>query len=345
MSRSPEITVAITTHDQEKYIEKCISELLSQSFQDFEIIVYDDCSADATPGLLRSLCSFCADRMKVLFGTVLQGGGAGSRNAILESGLIRGRYIVFLDGDDSIEPDFLEKLHACALENDADIAMCGYDRVEFETGHVLGREMVKPREAFTLPENGASVAFLNNAPWNKLFKAACIGSTRFETIKVGEDALFMISLFRKCPRVAFTEEVLIHYMVHRQSVMNTISKDTAFCFINELVSLWKESRETWCREMTALYSFMHIGLSMPFRMAADPAMDMKSVLAEITAIFREDYGWFRGIRQMRLFPMMKLGLKGFAMWGALLCYKLHIFPLFLRLYYFLTDTFHIDIKY
>lgn len=345
MDKRPEITVAITTHNLEKHIEKCISELLTQSFQDFEIIVYDDCSSDATPALLRALLPGCSDRMKVLFGTVPNGNEGGSRNAILNSGLIRGKYMVFLDGDDSIEPDFLEKLYDCAVKNSADIAMCGYDRVEFETGHVLGREMVKQRPAFTLPENGASLAFLNNALWNKIFHVRMIGDTRFQSLKVGADLVFMISIYQKCPRLAFTEEVLIHYMVHPQSMISNVSQTSANCLIDELVSLWRANKDTPSREMIALYSFMHIGLSMPFRMAADKKIDMKAVLSHITSIFREEYNWFRGIRQMRLLPMMGLGLKGFAMWCALVCYKLHIFPLFLRFYYFLTGTFHIDIKY
>ena len=42
----PEITVAITAYNLEKYIKNCINELMNQTFQDFEILIYDDCSSD-----------------------------------------------------------------------------------------------------------------------------------------------------------------------------------------------------------------------------------------------------------------------------------------------------------
>lgn len=109
-----QITAAITTHNLEKYIGTFCGELFAQSFQDFEVLIYDDMSTDRTRELLREIRKKHPEKVTLLFGEKLLGNPAGSRNAILNSGAVHGKYIVFFDGDDDIEPQFLERLYNAA---------------------------------------------------------------------------------------------------------------------------------------------------------------------------------------------------------------------------------------
>ena len=86
----PEITVAITTHNLERFLGPCLEELLGQTFQDFEILVYDDCSTDRTGEILENYRSRCPEKMRILWGQTLQGSPARSRNAIWAAGKFGG---------------------------------------------------------------------------------------------------------------------------------------------------------------------------------------------------------------------------------------------------------------
>ena len=64
----PEITVAITTHNLEWYIVPCLEELLGQTYQDFEILIYDDFSTDGTRAFLEEYRGRYPDRLHVILG-------------------------------------------------------------------------------------------------------------------------------------------------------------------------------------------------------------------------------------------------------------------------------------
>ena len=62
----PEITVAITTHNLEAYLTDCLEELLAQTYQDFQILVYDDCSGDGTREILAAYGQRLGDKLRVI---------------------------------------------------------------------------------------------------------------------------------------------------------------------------------------------------------------------------------------------------------------------------------------
>ena len=68
----PAITVAITTHNLEMYLQSCFAELEAQTFQDFSVLLYDDCSTDGTREVLGQLQLRWGDRLEVILGEVPQ---------------------------------------------------------------------------------------------------------------------------------------------------------------------------------------------------------------------------------------------------------------------------------
>ena len=99
------ISVVIPVYNKERYLRGCVDSVLSSTYQDFELILVDDGSAD---GSLR-LCTEYAGRdrrVKVL--SQKNQGASSARNRGLEA--CRGEWVVFVDADDAISPDFLERV-------------------------------------------------------------------------------------------------------------------------------------------------------------------------------------------------------------------------------------------
>ena len=118
----PAISVIIPMYNVEQYVGECLDSLLAQTFQDFEVIVVDDCSTDSSCAVVESYAPKFDGRLK-LTKTVKNSGGAGfPRNRGIE--LARGEYISFLDPDDTITPTALEEMYYHVKNFNADIVQC-----------------------------------------------------------------------------------------------------------------------------------------------------------------------------------------------------------------------------
>ncbi|MCR5834320.1 MAG: glycosyltransferase [Selenomonadaceae bacterium] len=119
---SPAVSVIIPMYNAEKYIADCLDSILRQTFQDFEVIVVDDCSTDSSHDIVKSYGEKFGGRLKLSSMNKNCGSGSLPRN----KGLIisRGEYIYNMDNDDAIIPTALETMYNLAKEYDADVVYC-----------------------------------------------------------------------------------------------------------------------------------------------------------------------------------------------------------------------------
>ncbi|MGO9687474.1 MAG: glycosyltransferase family 2 protein, partial [Syntrophobacteraceae bacterium] len=96
---APLVSVVIPTYNRERFVDKAINSVLSQSFNDYEIIVVDDGSTDETPRVLASY----KDRVKYIYQK--NSGVSSARNAGIREA--RGEWVAFLDSDDKWKTDYL----------------------------------------------------------------------------------------------------------------------------------------------------------------------------------------------------------------------------------------------
>ena len=115
----PKISVIIAMYNTEKYIGDCLESILEQTFRGFEVIVVDDCSTDDSAAIVQNYAEKFGGRLK-LFRTSKNSGNNGIPNNMGLS-LSCGEYVIFLDSDDAITPDALEKLYTAAKKFDADV--------------------------------------------------------------------------------------------------------------------------------------------------------------------------------------------------------------------------------
>ena len=121
-SGSPAVSVIIPLYDSEKYIGECLDSLLAQTFQNFEVIVVDDCSTDNSAAIVQSYSGKFGERLTLSHRKKNSGGAGLPRNKGIE--LSRGEYVCFIDPDDTIKSTALEELYALAKNYDADVVHC-----------------------------------------------------------------------------------------------------------------------------------------------------------------------------------------------------------------------------
>ena len=111
------VSVIIPVYNSGKYIEQCIQSALTQTWQNIELIIVDDGSTD---GSLAIIAKYENDRVKI-FSQENKGSGAARNKGLAEA---RGEYIQFLDSDDLLSPDKIEKQLTLLLQHPGKVAVC-----------------------------------------------------------------------------------------------------------------------------------------------------------------------------------------------------------------------------
>jgi glycosyltransferase involved in cell wall biosynthesis len=204
---APEISVIIPVYNTEKFLPGCLESIINQDFKDIEIICINDGSSDNSLSVLQKYAK--NDKRIKVFSQKNRGVSA-ARNVGLEKAT--GKYIAFIDSDDSANPTMLRKLHEIAIGYGCDIAMCD---VEVEN---ITKDAVRRNKDIS---NGKPVLVMEKYPhnparnmliiacWNKLYKKSIIGDLRFnEQINAFEDLHFNFLVFFKSRRHVFLAEKL-----------------------------------------------------------------------------------------------------------------------------------------
>jgi glycosyltransferase involved in cell wall biosynthesis len=216
------VSVIVPFYNVEKYIERCAVSLLSQTLKEIEILFIDDASPDGSRAILeRVLLSYSENNARIITHPVNKGLPA-ARNTGLS--VASGDYVYHCDSDDWVETDMLEKMHALALEKEADIVYSDF-YLTFPGGE---RYMRNPD--FSAAEEMLTKGFLSGKMkfnvWNKLVKRSIYLDNRIsfpDGYGMGEDTT-MILLAAKSKRVAYLPEAMYHYVrSNPKAFTNTVS--------------------------------------------------------------------------------------------------------------------------
>ena len=116
------ISVIIPLYNAEEYLSECLDSILAQTFQDFEVIVVDDCSTDSSCEIVESYMPKFDGRLKLYHTPKNTGSGVIARNVGLS--YASGEYVYNMDNDDVITKTALEEMHTLAKKYDADVVYC-----------------------------------------------------------------------------------------------------------------------------------------------------------------------------------------------------------------------------
>lgn len=220
MKSSPLISVIVAVYNNTKYLPKCLDALLTQTFDDFEIICIDDASSDDSAKILDDFAARDS-RIKVIHNSTNQGVSV-SRNAGIDQA--RGKYIMFCDGDDYYEPTMCEQLYQAITQHQTDIAIC-----EIAITYHAHQDMkISDDNYYALHFNGLQpvsenlIFYTDLAPTNKIFKKSLLDryKIRFPANLHFEDAYFCVAYFCLCETAFYVNQRLYNYIRHAHSTMS-----------------------------------------------------------------------------------------------------------------------------
>lgn len=263
-------SIIVPCYKVEKYLPRCLDSLVNQTLQDIEIVCINDGSPDRCIDILNKYKKIYPDTI-VIIDKENEGVWRGRFDAIA---IAKGEYIGFVDSDDYVEPDFAEKLYCAAKATDADISVCGFHRIDVDSGKILNTEMTDPREPFDVEKNPERLLELNGAPWNKFFRSEIMKNLHDfeEPPKIFDDMMMHLLAYPMVKRVAFTPHALVNYIIRNDSIMTTIDKskiDSTYKAMLEVKRVYKETAPQRLQEFLDAAAFLHLGVSLMFRISYD----------------------------------------------------------------------------
>ena len=236
----PKVSVIVPIYNAEKLLFRSVESVLRQSMPDWELLLVNDGSTDGSLAVCRE---YEKNDARIRVTDKPNGGVSSARNAGLDAAA--GEYIAFLDSDDCYEPDALENLLREAERADASVVIGSVKEVFPDKGNAEKDIFFSPcvmtetkdiLHQFLLDPNGLFVC------WNKLYRRELIGDLRFESLTIGEDALFVTELLKRCTRCAVSDALVTHYYIyngssmHREFSLRRLDHLTAWLRIYECVS-------------------------------------------------------------------------------------------------------------
>lgn len=206
----PNVSIVITIYNQETHIGKIINSILQQSYDDYEVILINDGSSDNSDLICRSF----TDDQRIRYFCIKNIGVSAARNyGILQA---IGKYILFIDGDDFIEVDFLKSL-VNVITPDIGMVCCGVNKLFGSDKKVY---LPKHRHIFKQNPN------IRNPVWNKMFNLDIIKNygVKFpEYSNFAEDYAFVVMYELVCQQLGLhqisIQQPLYNYVQHPKSVM------------------------------------------------------------------------------------------------------------------------------
>ncbi len=208
------ISVIVPIYKVERFLPRCVDSILNQTFSDFELILVDDGSPDRC-GEICDQYAQIDSRIRVIHKE--NGGLSDARNAGLA--VAQGDFISFVDSDDWLAPQFLEKLLNGLHEADADICECEVYRT---SGESCSESAPSPHIVFDTVhalEQLIQDGQLHQYVWNKLYRRKTIGSISFAKGKTNEDEFWTYQVFGQAKRVVKISDVLYNYYQRPDSIM------------------------------------------------------------------------------------------------------------------------------
>lgn len=212
---SVKITVVVSVYNMEKFLHRCMNALLEQTYKDYEIILVDDGSTDSSPRLCDSYAQKYSNKVRCIHKE--NGGLSSARNCGIEAA--NGRYVIFPDPDDWVEPDYLQRLIEAQQMYPSALICCGYV-VEFEgQNNVIaekGKTKIYCREQAQL--HLLKSPKINGFAWNKLYDIQVImaNNLRFlDDVGTKEDLDFAFRYMEHIDSVVHAAEYATYHYLQR----------------------------------------------------------------------------------------------------------------------------------
>lgn len=221
------LSVILPVYNAAKYLTGMLDSLAMQTAKpEIQIILVDDGSTDGSAEICDEFASSHTDTVVI---HRKNGGVSAARNAGIKEA--SGEYIGFVDADDTLAPDYFEKLLSAAKTNGCDMAMSGFTLVfegdhrpvsPFEDGEIFERKDIADKIVRKMLSDGSL-----NSVWSKIFRRSVIEEYSVEFpvgIKIGEDKRFVLEFLAHCQRAVYAGDCGYFYINVATSAMHSDKK-------------------------------------------------------------------------------------------------------------------------
>lgn len=196
------ISVIVPIYNVEKYLRECLSSIENQTYEDIEILMVNDGSTDGCEKICREFAE--RDRRFILINQIHSDVCEARNKGVQES---RGEFISFVDSDDTVDQDFLEKLLTALLRDEADVSQCGIREGAKRVGRPA--RVYSKDEIFPALLQGGNFLYCTGV---KLYKRKIIEGLRFpEGRPIFEDGYWTAMVLERCNVVSIIGEAKYNY--------------------------------------------------------------------------------------------------------------------------------------
>lgn len=224
--RIPVVSVIVPVYNIDSYLTECLDSLLRQTLDNIEIICIDDGSKDCSAGILQVYAQ--KDARVRIYHQIHQGVSVARNQGIMYA---KGKYILFMDGDDWIESDMLESMVREAERELADVVICSAKVDNEEIPPNGNAQLLSLQKALTVPSKILTLESQNiirwkllDMPggwpfiWNKLIRRELLERHKLifaPGLALGEDGIFLQTLYQYVNRIAMINPEFYHYRYFR----------------------------------------------------------------------------------------------------------------------------------
>ena len=230
MQSAPLVSVIMSAYNAEQFLHQCVESILDQSFSDFEFLVVNDGSSDATQNILES---FDDERLKVTYQE--NQGLTTTLNTLL--GQCRGKYIARQDADDYSLPDRLQR-QVAFLEKYVDIALIGTGTVQVDHSNAQIHRFIPETKPITLSQQLVEVNPFTHGSW--MVKSSVmqeLGGYR-EAFRFSQDYDLLLRMNEKY-QLSNLDEVLYAHR-HNRDMVSVVNVDAQRYFAELARQCWRE---------------------------------------------------------------------------------------------------------
>lgn len=308
-----DISIIIPVYNTEKYIAECLDSVVNSTiFDRCEVIIIDDGSTDNS---VKIADKYCNKYDNISLYSYENHGVSFARNKGVEKAV--GKYLAFVDSDDVVGKDYIEKLYNEAETKNCEIVFAGFSRFKDTKNKstIINRNVLDANNVMTgcqYLEKRMDAGDWEHQVWNAIYNRNFIEKNKVtfdENIKVYEDVLFTNEILLLADRVYMIPEYGYFYRNRNMSLTNSNITDFDIGYLISILDKYKNWYETYDKDQKHA-----IGRA---------SIELLSMLLFYVSDRENKKEYFKKLNSLKLFPMLFSSAKTFKEWVKLIVFKLN----------------------
>ncbi len=291
---NPLISLIVPIYNVEIFLKECIDSILNQTYKNIELILVDDESPDNS----GKICEDYKEKdSRVVVIHQKNQGVAGARNTGIKAS--KGEYICFVDSDDYVHPEYVERLYSIIKKYNAEFSFCKYYCVD-ENSNIIEQKNDKKSHEDLKDVSYNKFDYLNilnshqttNMVWNNMYKRSIFDNIQFPVGKRWEDCRVIYKIVDCFDVIHGINEKLYYYRTHSSSFVNkhiTLEHLSFFEMLREKIDYYNEKDYKSCYITTVKIYFYNI-IYYACNLYSDKPIDK-----ELISVLMEYYNYIRQV--------------------------------------------------